>query len=376
MKLRSLRLRNFRNHGDSRLEFGDAVNVLLGGNGQGKTNVLEAISYFGLAKSFYAASDGIALKLGEKTFEIEGTISGEAAGEQSIAIRYDGESGVKEIMVNRIRLEKIHLLIGRFPVVMLSPESGRITSGPPAERRKFLDLALTQQSRVYFEDLLEYRRALKQRNNLLAEAREGGAVSDDLLAPWTQRLVQIGSRIVCRRREFVKRFQKVVEVVYRTLSGNTEEVSIQYKTTQGVSPEADTAGIADGLESEFLRARSEEIRRGITLVGPHRDDLLMTIDSKSVQAYASQGQHKTLLLAMKSAEFNQICEQRGEIPVLLLDDLFGDLDAERSERIMDAVSGFGQSIITATGDYVFRNIVQWNGNNRRFSIENGTCTPR
>jgi DNA replication and repair protein RecF len=373
MKVTTLQVRNFRNHNDSRLEFGPAMNVLLGGNGQGKTNIVEALSYIGLTKSFFSISDSVALQFGKDAFEIRGIVAEDSGRSNSVAIQFDRTAGIKEIAVNRVTLEKLHLLVGRFPVVVLSPESARMTFGPPAERRKFLDLVLSQESRAYLEDLLEYRQVLKQRNTLLAEAKITGRMDDNAITPWSKSLVRLGSRIVLRRKGFVSNFRERLSAVYRMLAGCSEEVDGRYDTRP--EPGADLASIAGGLTQEIERMRSEEMRRGVSLVGPHRDDLVMTINGNDIQSYASQGQHKTVLLAMKIAEFEYLKATRNEIPILLLDDLFSELDAERSERIIGVVSALGQSVITTTSDSMFRQSVSWSDKHRRFLVESGTCRP-
>ena len=375
MKLAQISIKNFRNHRETRLEFGDAVNVLSGGNGEGKTNVLEAICYFALAKSFYSAGDPTTLKIGEEAFELDGRIHSGSGGEHRITIRYSAKTGEKSIAINRVPLERLHSLIGRFPVVLLSPESERIISGPPGERRKFLDLVLSQQSRTYFEDLLEYRRVLKQRNRLLTEARDGTRVTEEVLSPWTRSLIHLGARIVMRRRDFVEGFRASLSPVFQLLTGNKEEVGVQYLTRPVMDSCTDEQMVAQALAEETQRCVVEEFRRGSSLVGPHRDEVLLTIDGRSVQAYASQGQQKTLLLAMKIAEFDHLREKVGDAPILLLDDLFGELDAGRSERVIGVISTLGQSIITATGDTPFKNLIHWNAQNRRFAVESGTCRP-
>jgi DNA replication and repair protein RecF len=373
MKVASIRVRNFRNHRDTFLEFGEDINLLVGGNGQGKTNLLEAISYFGLTKSFFAAGDSTALTIGQDAFSIEGHLLVSSGLEHTVEIRFDRITGEKEILVDRAPLERLHHLVGRFPVVLLSPESGRITSGPPGERRRFLDLVLSQRSRSYFEDILEYRRLLRQRNCLLLEMRGGGRIGGDELAPWTEKLSQVGARIVRRRRDFVSAFRPSLSRAYARLTSNLEGVDMRYHTKPEVNEDAADEEIADGIERELGRRRGEEIGRGSTLTGPHRDDLHMTIDGREVQAFGSHGQHKTLLLAMKIAEHEHLSEMLGEMPVFLLDDLFGELDMERSDRIVRLLMGMGQSIITTTSDTPFAPLVTWNGQNRRYAVEHGTC---
>jgi DNA replication and repair protein RecF len=370
-----VRIKCFRNHHDSHLEFGGGMNVLLGGNGEGKTNVLEAISYLGLGKSFYAANDATALKIGEESFEIEGMITMQSGIGQRVRICYHAPTAEKEILVNRVALEKLNMIVGRFPQVLLSPESIGMISGPPGDRRKFLDIVLSQQSRSYFEDLLEYRHVLKQRNRLLLDARETGRINDQLRSSWTESLVRLGGRIVHRRIAFVELLRPILARTYELISGHKEVVDVCYRTIPDVKVDVDLPVVTAALEAEFAQCSSEEIRRGMTLVGPHRDELAFSLDGRSVQAYASQGQQKTLLLALKLAEFKHLSDGGSEDPLLLLDDLFGELDAERSERIINVVSGLGQSIITTTAGNVFRESVRWNGQNRRFAVENGTCRP-
>jgi DNA replication and repair protein RecF len=345
------------------------MNVLVGGNGQGKTNVLEAIAYLGLTKSFFSTGDALVLRHSEETFVIDGRILTDAGSTQTAQISFDRASGTKEIRVNGILLERPTELIGRFPVVVLSPESARITSGPPGERRKFLDMVLAQRSRSYLEDLLEYRKVLRQRNHLLVEAKAGRGMDHNLLEPWTESLAGIGGRIVARRRDFVREFQGVLLRTHETLAGTDDAIGLSYRTTPPVPDGSDAVGVAECLGAALRDARNAEFRRGVTLAGPQRDDLVMILNGMSVQEHASQGQHKTFLLAMKIAEFAYLAAALEETPVLLLDDLFGELDLERSGRIVALVSTLGQSIITTTS----ATNVGVNGTARRFLVKSGTC---
>ena len=174
-----IQLRNFRNHAASELEFGEGVNALLGDNGQGKTNILEAISYLGLTKSFYAASDARVVQFEHAGFDVEGVMRDAGGREHHIRVTYGGPAPEKEFTINGLRPERLAAVIGRFPLVILSPDHGAITSGGPSERRKFLDITLAQVSLAYLEDLLEYRRVLRQRNLLLADGRRRGRLLGD-----------------------------------------------------------------------------------------------------------------------------------------------------------------------------------------------------
>jgi len=349
------------------------MNILVGGNGQGKTNILEAISYVGLTKSFFSAADATVLQDGQNGFNVDGRVVSDAGTSHAVRIRFDRESAQKEISVNGVPLERPTALIGRFPVVILSPESFRITSGPPVERRRFLDLVLAQRSRTYLEDLLEYRRVLRQRNRLLFEAKGGYGLDGELLQPWTESLVSTGSRIMARRREFVAEFLGVLRRAHESLAGDGDEIEVSYRSIPAVPEGADVPAIAAEFSRTLELTRNEEMRRGLTLAGPQRDDLVMTLNRLSVQDHASQGQHKTLLLSMKIAECDYLASTLDENPVLLLDDLFGELDMERSERIVRLISTLGQSIITTTSDSFFGGFDVLNGKARRFLVKSGTC---
>ncbi|MDH4069296.1 MAG: DNA replication and repair protein RecF [Ignavibacteria bacterium] len=377
MNLASVRVRNFRNHRDSVVEFGSGINFLIGGNGQGKTSILEAISYFGLTKSFFSASDLTTLRKGAGEFEIEGDLLTGSGTREHILIRFDREAGEKKIGVNRSLLERQNHLIGRFPVVVLSPESGRITAGAPAERRKFLDMVLAQRSRSYLEDLLEYRRVLRQRNRLLLEGKGGrGGVSTETLRPWSESLTRTGARIIDRRRQFVTEFLPAFVRVHGGIAQDHEEVTMEYRTTPTLPDEPGTQALTEMLSMALARTEREERRRGATLVGPHRDDLLLSINGMNAQDHASQGQHKTMILAMKIAEFEYLAGALDEVPVLLLDDLFSELDEARSDRIIRLVSTLGQSVITATTDPFFNGEGVQGDPPRTIIVEDGTCRIR
>ena len=363
-----IQLRRFRNHTTSDLEFGEGVNALLGDNGQGKTNILEAISYLGLTKSFYAATDARVVQFEEASFDVNGTMRDGGGRDHQIRAAYSRVTGEKEFTVNGLRPERLAAVIGRFPLVILSPDHGSITSGGPAERRKFLDITLAQVSPAYLEDLLEYRRVLRQRNLLLAEGRRRGSLSGSALEPWTASLAVHGARVGARRRDFAAEFTSYVESAYGRLVPAGEQPGLAYMGTveAGSVRETETA-LLRGLE----RTSREERLRGVTLVGPHRDDLRLLINGKDVQQFASQGQHKTLLIAFKIAEFRYVQERREETPVLLLDDVFSELDRARATRILGLIEELGQCIITATDETVFHGALQWGRQHRRYIVRDG-----
>lgn len=375
MKVRYVRLQNFRNHSESVLEPGSGVNVLLGKNGQGKTNMLEAISCLGLTKSFYAANDATLVQLGHNAFLVEGVLVGDAGIEQHVDLSYTKDQAAKTYAVDGERFERLASAIGLFPLVILSPENSAITFGGPANRRKFIDMVLCQLSRSYFEDLLEYRHVLRQRNRVLTEARLHGGLQKENLEPWDETLASRGARIVQRRAQFVSELRGYIVRSYANLVEVQEQPDIRYVTSIEHALEMNVDEIDRSIRDQLAFRFAEESQRGMCLVGPHRDDLLFQLDGIDLQKYASQGQHKTFLIALKIAEFLYLKEKNGETPILLLDDVLSELDAARSKRLLASIVEFGQTIVTTTDDSPFTGILQWGDEHRRSYVEQGTCKP-
>ena len=372
MKIRELHVQRFRNHRQTDAVFGGGINAVLGDNGEGKTNLLEAISYLCLTKSFFGSTDGTVLQVGETRFDLAGELEADSGIRYHVSVAYDRADGNKNFYINKSPVEKFAEVVGQFPIVVLSPESGSITTGSPADRRRFLDFVISQASKLYLEDLLEYRRVLRQRNRVLFDGRAARTDCSDLLEPWDQELIDRGVRITQRRRKFLGEFQPFVHEAYNTIAGQVEEPTIDY------CPSVSHAGGASEEEVRALFAQAlrrkvpEERRLGLTLVGPHRDELDLAINGLGVRSHASQGQHKTFLIALKIAEFLYLQKTRNEQPILLLDDMFTELDSHRSERLLMMTQTVGQAFVTATNGNVFSPAFQWSGGNKRFFVHNGT----
>jgi DNA replication and repair protein RecF len=373
MVVTELRLRNFRNHVFTQLEFGEGVNALVGTNGQGKTNVLEALSYLSLTKSFFAANDATVLQVGKDSFEVDGTIQDTAGYSHQVHVAYTQASRQKVVQINRNRPETLASVVGRFPIVILSPDHGSISAGGPSERRKFMDILLSQTSRSYLEELLEFRRVLRQRNRLLMEAKADNVQVGPSLEPWSISLARHGAGVMERRRDFVSEFEPYVRRAYAALAESGERPDVEYIPTVAVSAGMKGSDIEKLLTQRMEDRRDEESRRGLSLVGPHRDELRMKIEGKRVQEYASQGQHKTLVVALKVAEFWYMKERSAETPTFLLDDVFSELDPRRSRKILNLVPEMGQTVVTTTDERFFHDTVRWDGRNKKFFIEEGTC---
>ncbi len=373
MQVRSLHLSAFRNHADSHLQFGTGITLLLGNNGQGKTNVLEAVSYLSLSKSFYAASDLQVVMLGRSIMEVQAAIADAAGRESRVRISVDALTGEKNVQVNGSALDRMSALIGMFPAVILSPEQAGIITGSPAERRKFLDLVLCQTSRTYFADIVEYRRVLRQRNKLLLDARLGGTSPAGELPAWNDELVRLGSRLIHKRAALIDGLREEFGTAYNFLAGAGVSAAVRYVTVGGVDAQSTVETIAEHFGQALERRSAEERRRGATLVGPHRDDLAFTINGLASERYASQGEHKTLLIALKLAEYEYITARCGETPMLLLDDIFAELDRQRAACVMERLQTKGQSIVTATDESLIGQGMRWTSEHRRIIVDGGRC---
>ena len=380
MQLASIRLRDFRNHTDTTLEFGEGINVILGDNGQGKTNILEAVSYLCLTKSFYASHDTVVISLGKESFDIEGVVVSDAQVENHVRVAYQAASREKVYTINKRRIEPLSSVIGRFPIIILSPEHTPITFGPPSSRRRFVDMLLSQSSRAYFEDLLEYRHILKQRNKTLLDARLTRSDPGPLLEAWTGQIVEVGARIMNKRRQFVEQFGPFISSSYHAIVGGAEEPTINYipavrpgnEMVGGESANLTKEEFADRLQKEIREKSRDEARLGTTLVGPHRDDFALKINDLDLRKFASQGQHKTFLIALKVGEFFFLKEQRGETPIFLLDDAFSELDEHRARGVLELLAGLSQTFITSTNSGSFDGTTPFGDDNRKFFVSNGT----
>lgn len=372
MHLTRVHLRGFRNHNDTALEFGNRTNVILGDNGQGKTNILEAISYLCLTKSFYASGDTVVLGFGREAFEIHGTLVSDAGIEHDVRVAYVLESKEKAYTQNKRCIEPLSSVIGRFPIVVLSPQHAPITFGPPTERRKLVDLVMSQLSAAYMEDLLEYRRILKQRNKILLDAKINRANPTQLLEPWDRQIVEVGSKLTHRRRTFVVEFQSYLLSSYYHITDDVETPAMKYVPMQEIDGANTEYEIAEVLRQQIVRRRREEIHFGTSLVGPHRDEFAFTINGHDLRKYASQGQHKTFLIALKIAEFFYLNEQRNETPVMLLDDVFSELDERRTKRVLNFVGELSQTFVTSTTPTIFEDTLLLGDHNRKFFVSNGT----
>ena len=372
MHLTELRLRQFRNHSDSWFDFGDGTNILLGDNGQGKTNVIEAISYLCLTRSFFATNDALAVQLEHPLFEIEGIFVADSTGKYNVRVAYDVGREEKLCTINRHPVEPFSTIIGKFPVIICAPEHAPITSEGPFERRKFVDFVLSQSYPAYFQHLLEFRKILKQRNKILLDGKLSRTDCSKLLIPWNEQLVTHGGFLMMRRKQFVDEFQTCIQSAYRHVAGDEEQPLMEYVPQCSLDQLDDEQHVRTALMTDLDKKHDSELRYGVTLVGPHRDEFGMKINGLDIRKFASQGQHKTFLVALKIGEFFYLKDRCNETPIMLLDDIFSELDSFRSARLLRFVETLSQTFITSTNRQIFEENAEFGGRNKLFTIQNGT----
>jgi DNA replication and repair protein RecF len=342
MILSQITLRNFRKHINTNLNFSTGLNYIIGGNGQGKTSVLEAIYYLCTTKGFGSGDQGV-LRFNENDFEITGSFRGTV--EDKVKVFFSLDENKKYYILNGKNVNRVSDVIGKFPVVMLTPRDHDITQEGPAERRKFVDSVLSQASETYFRDLLEYNKTLRQRTAVLNKLKE--FKRDDYiieLNAWSENLVKLGSTLIRKRIKFINFFLPYVLESYSKIMESKEIPAIKYSYLEGYEGE----DIESRFEELIAERRSDEMRRGVNLVGPHRDEFIFELDGLNLKSFGSQGQHKTFQVVLRFAEFFYLKEASGKTPVFMLDDVFGELDMKRSEKISSYLREVGQAFITLT----------------------------
>jgi DNA replication and repair protein RecF len=367
MHLDRIRLASFRAHIASEVSFAPGVNLLVGPNGIGKTNVLEAIHFLCLSKSFLASQDAYVLRHGDDFFEVEGSFESETGRSMSARIAFVPSEG-KRIFINGAPLDRLSDVVGRLPVVVFSPDDYVITAGGPDERRAFLNNILSQARPAYMEDLWAYRRALKQRNELLSQfqnARFG--MPDGLLESWDNELARTGGRVIFERVRFMRMFDRYLAEAYDTLAHAVEQPTITYQTAIDTAEVSDESEASMRYSERIAERRTRDRETGRTGDGPHRDELVFRLNDADVRRYASQGQHRTFGMALKLAQFFYLRDRLDETPILLLDDIFDHLDPSRTKAVLDLLSSdrIGQSIITGTRSSLFDDHVDFDARPNR-----------
>jgi DNA replication and repair protein RecF len=348
LHLAHLHLRNYRNFAEQSLAIPAQGVAIVGDNGQGKTNLLEAIYYLEIFRSFRGAPDEQLVRFGEEVFRVAGTLRDEEGNEREVAAAFDRRRRKKKVTVGGAEPERLGEALGRVGAVIFSPSDVEIVAGGPGERRRFLDIVLSLAEPGYLGALQRYRQALYQRNTLL---RQGSAPA--LVEAWNEPLVASGTRVVAARARWVtERAPRFAEHYARVAGGQTGTLALVPSFEVGAEGSHEEIGAA--FRAKLERVAEREQRRGMTVVGPHRDDLrfaTLAADGSPLElrTYGSGGQQRTAAIALRMVEAETIRATRGRESVILLDDVFAELDPGRSERIVEWIEGEegGQVILTS-----------------------------
>ncbi len=367
----SLEIFGFRNHEHTVLQWGKNVNVLVGPNGAGKTNILDAIHYLCMSRSFVHPSDLYAIRKGHQGFLIKGHFEGSIRSSFEVGCAYKRGEG-KTITVNDSPLDRISDLIGMVPVISLAPDDKKLTAGGPVERRTFVDGMISQLSRSYLKDLVEYRRVIRQRNRVLSEVKDPEMRLMQIDA-WDQKLIEVGSGIVKRRAEILSEFSGYLSRAYQKVASIEQQPSFRYQTFIDDPLEYSQEELQNQYRAKLREFEQKEADREQTLVGPHRDEIVFLLDDLEVRKFGSQGQHRMFALALKLAQLSLYAEKLDDLPILLLDDVFGDLDPRKTEIFLDALlSHEAQTFITAANPELILNLIpQQEEHQTVWQVENG-----
>jgi len=340
MHLKELRLINFKNYKEATLQFSDKINCFVGSNGAGKTNLLDAIHYLSFCKSYFNPSDAQNINHEEEFFAIHSKFRENGGDETGKVSCIQKRSQRKQFLLNGKEYERLADHIGLYPLVMISPYDRDLINEGSEARRKYIDSVISQFDKIYLDNLINYNKALLQRNSLLKEFAERNRFDRSLLTVWDEQLIRFGNAIYERRKDFIQEFIPVFNKYFSIISQDKEQVSIAYESQ-----------LQQELLGNLLKNNLEKDRAlRYTSSGTHKDDLIFEIGGYPVKRFGSQGQQKSFVIAIKLAQFDYTRQIKGFSPVLLFDDIFDKLDDQRVAQLVQLVShdSFGQVFITDT----------------------------
>jgi len=362
MHLKNLSLLNFKNYYQAEFNFSNKLNCFVGNNGTGKTNLMDAIHYLSLTKSYFNFLDSQNIRYEAQLFMIKGTF--EEKGKTSVISCSVQKGKKKKFSRNKKDYKKMSDHVGLFPVVMISPADSALVMEGSEERRKFINSIISQFDRAYLEDLIRYNRALLQRNNLLKSFQIKGHFDPNSLDLWDAQLIPLGERIFQKRKKFIAKLIPGFQKYYDTISSGSEKVSMIYKS------QLEQHNFYDLL----LSSREKDRVLQYTTIGIHKDDLELLLEGHSIKKAGSQGQQKSYLVALKFSKFDFLKELTGKKAILLLDDIFDKFDALRVQEIIKIIANpeFGQIFITDTHQTRLENILEdMRTDYKVFRINNG-----
>ena len=343
MNITTLNTTNFRNIVEFKHDFSPSLNILFGNNAQGKTNIIEAIYIIGTTKSFRRVQDEKLINFGSEYAKIDAKIVKNEI-EKDISIRFSRNNG-KKILLNNKPIIKHADCVGNINVTLFCPEDLMIINGDAANRRRFIDILLCQTDRAYLSDLINFQRILKQRNNLLKEIRESRKT--ELLEPWDEQFCEFSCKITTKRDQCLRKINKMAHKCHQKLQFN-ENLALKYVCSIYSIEEENQADCKIAFKNKLKRVLNEEIAKGFSLLGPHRDDLEIEINQINTRFFGSQGQKRSAAISLRLAEAEYIKAITEEYPILLLDDIFSELDEQRKNDLIHMLQKKQQIFITGT----------------------------
>lgn len=349
MHIKSLSLHSFRNYQSVTLNLTPGLNIFVGDNAQGKTNLLEAIYVLSLSKSYRTTRETELISHGAQRTVITAQVAKMATLDLAVMV---SELEKKRLLVNQ-KSTTANSFVGCLNTVLFIPDSLQLVKGSPGDRRRFLDVQICQIDPVYRNNLLKYQRVVRQRNSLLKGAFENRSQLSQLPA-WDNQLVSLGTKIMLRRQDVVETLQHYSKSAHERISDEREDLHLIYQpffeTEESIAlgRRYTGANVEDILRQKLQELKTEEVRRGYTLVGPQRDDLVFRINDADLKKYGSQGQQRTAVLAYILAELELMCQETGEYPVVLLDDVMSELDRNRQMLLLSILNQKAQTIVTTT----------------------------
>ena len=370
MKLTELNLHHFRNYDEAQVEFSPQINVLIGENAQGKTNLLESIYVLAMTRSHRTNNDRELIEFGKDAAQIKGTVQRELG---SLKLELDIGKHGKKAKANHLEKARLSEYLGQLNVILFAPEDLALVKGAPTVRRRFIDMEFGQVSPKYLHDLTQYRDILKQRNRYLKQLQSHEAQDQLYLEVLSEQLAAVGGAIISQRVKFLSELEGYAQELHQSITQGRENLTFEYSSAVKDASTLTEVELSEALMDLYRQNQSKEIFQGTTLYGPHRDDVRFLINHKNVQTYGSQGQQRTTALSVKLAEIDLMKNQTGEYPILLLDDVLSELDGARQTHLLKTIQDKVQTFLTTPGlSDVARNLIK---EPRIFHIRDGQIIP-
>lgn len=370
MKLTELNLHHFRNYDEAQVEFSPQINVLIGENAQGKTNLLESIYVLAMTRSHRTNNDRELIEFGKDAAQIKGTVQRELG---SLKLELDIGKHGKKAKANHLEKARLSEYLGQLNVILFAPEDLALVKGAPTVRRRFIDMEFGQVSPKYLHDLTQYQDILKQRNRYLKQLQSHEAQDQLYLEVLSEQLAAVGGAIISQRVKFLSELEGYAQELHQSITQGRENLTFEYSSAVKDASTLTEVELSEALMDLYRQNQSKEIFQGTTLYGPHRDDVRFLINHKNVQTYGSQGQQRTTTLSVKLAEIDLMKNQTGEYPVLLLDDVLSELDGARQTHLLKTIQDKVQTFLTTPGlSDVARNLIK---EPRIFHIRDGQIIP-